>query len=727
VYTRAIVSFLNPLMLAGVAGALLPLVLHLLSRARYRSVDWGAMMFLDGAHPRDRQSARMKQHALLALRMLIVALLAITLARPIAGGTWAALAPDGPTTAVLVLDCSASMGTLDGGRTRMEAARDVALGLLGNLQPGDRVALVLAGAPGEAADAVPTSDARTVAARIAAARPGHGRVDFAQELTRAASIVNHDTRAGNGRVFVVTDRQALSWSDVTGPFATAWRAGFGTVDAVGGVTVFPVGSDVADNLFIESVRLVNAPAIVGEQADVEVRVRHIGAAAQPTVPVTLRRDGRDVATETVAAAPGSVATARFRVRFEQAGSQLIEARLTSTGLTSDDLLQATVDVVPPLRVLLVSGDEREEDVAAAESIFFRTAAAPYAAAGKKGGVDPAVVTVMHAEAFEPAALRETDVLVLANVGQLSSAMVKAIEQFAYEGGGLLLAPGGLVDSPHYNAMLWRDGAGILPAQMRPPTSVGGGEATSILGVDFNHPAMAFLRGRPDPIPDVGISRYFPVVPRQPDAVVAATYASGRPFYVEAAWGRGRVALLTIPVDADWSALPLSGFYVPFVQSTLRHLSASDAARNLLPGAPIIAVIDDPIDGDVALRLPGGQEAKPAVYGTGGRTEVRFDDTTMPGLYSMRYRTKNEDRTVHFVVRPPRDESDLTPLSAQRWEEIATALGAMRVESGDRVPVLAATFGQGGGRELWGPLIAMTFVALMAELLLARRWSIGPVR
>jgi hypothetical protein len=38
--------FDHPIMLAGLGGAVIPLVLHLLGRARYRSVEWGAMMFL---------------------------------------------------------------------------------------------------------------------------------------------------------------------------------------------------------------------------------------------------------------------------------------------------------------------------------------------------------------------------------------------------------------------------------------------------------------------------------------------------------------------------------------------------------------------------------------------------------------------------------------------------------------------------------------------------------
>ena len=99
--------FLNAVMLAGIAGAALPLVVHLLSRARVRTVDWGAMMFLDEGRGTQENVARLKQWTLLALRMGIVALLAIAMARPIASASWAG--PSGPLTVVIVLDCSGSM------------------------------------------------------------------------------------------------------------------------------------------------------------------------------------------------------------------------------------------------------------------------------------------------------------------------------------------------------------------------------------------------------------------------------------------------------------------------------------------------------------------------------------------------------------------------------------------------------------------------------------------
>ena len=74
--------FLKPLMLAGLGAAVIPLALHLLSKARYRSVDWGAMMFLEQSRRRTAQSTRLKQATLLLLRTAIIVALALALAHP---------------------------------------------------------------------------------------------------------------------------------------------------------------------------------------------------------------------------------------------------------------------------------------------------------------------------------------------------------------------------------------------------------------------------------------------------------------------------------------------------------------------------------------------------------------------------------------------------------------------------------------------------------------------
>jgi hypothetical protein len=115
--------FENPMMLAALGGAVVPLVIHLLGRARYRSLEWGAMMFIDAAAaPRFRDPGRFREWMLLAVRMAAVSLLAIALARPVMD-TMSAIAPgsaDPRVAAAIVVDCSASMGYEDVAGPRIE-------------------------------------------------------------------------------------------------------------------------------------------------------------------------------------------------------------------------------------------------------------------------------------------------------------------------------------------------------------------------------------------------------------------------------------------------------------------------------------------------------------------------------------------------------------------------------------------------------------------------------
>src|SRR4051794_26608948 len=121
--------FLNPLMLAGLGAAALPLVLHLLARARYRTVDFGATMFLADAGARRDGGARLREAALLIARCAIVAGLALALARPVARRGWSMLAEPARVTAVILLDRSASTAYEDNGRTRLDDAKRAALNL----------------------------------------------------------------------------------------------------------------------------------------------------------------------------------------------------------------------------------------------------------------------------------------------------------------------------------------------------------------------------------------------------------------------------------------------------------------------------------------------------------------------------------------------------------------------------------------------------------------------
>ena len=72
---------LAPLGLAALAALIGPLLIHLRRRTEEVPVDFAALRWLD-PRPRPRQRLQFDEWPLLALRLLLVALLALLLARP---------------------------------------------------------------------------------------------------------------------------------------------------------------------------------------------------------------------------------------------------------------------------------------------------------------------------------------------------------------------------------------------------------------------------------------------------------------------------------------------------------------------------------------------------------------------------------------------------------------------------------------------------------------------
>jgi len=108
-------SFLEPMLLAALPLAALPVVIHLINQRRFQTIDWGAMRFLLEANRMSRGYARIRQWLILLFRVLAIAALLVAISRPLASG-WLGLAGgDRADTTLILLDRSASMQQAGGG------------------------------------------------------------------------------------------------------------------------------------------------------------------------------------------------------------------------------------------------------------------------------------------------------------------------------------------------------------------------------------------------------------------------------------------------------------------------------------------------------------------------------------------------------------------------------------------------------------------------------------
>jgi len=709
--------FLNLVMLAGLGAVVVPLVLHLLSRARCQDVHWGAMMFLEPGRRSGISAWRLRQWALLAVRSALIAVLAMALARPVVGAGWRWLSGQGGTLAVIILDCSYSMAVDEAGQSRFDKARQVALDVLSSLRAGDQAGLVFLAEEVEVRP--PSGNIQAVAREVAERRVSMGMADVAEGLERARLMLEASPQSSR-ELYLVCDQQAAGWRSVDASGETAqWLK-----RSVSRFHVVSVGGEAHQGLALEWLGLVDPVAVRGQSTEVEIRVRNHGPQPRANLAVTLSATEpeetpsppRELRTIHVTVGAGATAVLRTAVVFERSGSHVLTARLGATGPEPDVRFDTAVDVIEPVTVLIISGDEGGEPIGR-ESFFLNLALAPRQVVEGRGG-DPAVVSVRRHPDWDATALGGQQVVVLANVPQLSLEQVRALEQRVYEGGGLIIAPGNRVRVDHYNSMLYAEGQGLMPAMLSAATPPDGSRATGLLGLELTHPVFRFRRGT-DPLPSAVIGRYFPAVPRRSDARVLATYASGEPFLIDGPRGRGRVLLVTTPLDADWNTLPLYPFYLPFVQSMVRYACApSLASRDLQLGQPLVAALDQPADSAAVLLEDGSVQALRITPRT---TRLRFAQTQRSGQYRLIVRGPGWSQVLHYVVQPPRGESDPAPLSPERWEQYGRGLGFTRLDpSGGTLSARLAS--ARAGRELWLPLMLAVVALGTGELWLAGRWS-----
>ena len=182
--------------------------------------------------------------------------------------------------------------------------------------------------------------------------------------------------------------------------------------------------------------------------------------------------------------------------------------------------------------------------------------------------------------------------------------------------------------------------------------------------------------------------------------------------------------MTTSLDADWTTLPLSNFYLPFVQNIVRYLATDPVNRNLSIGQPVRLGFEDfAPNRKVTLTTPDGVAHPLDIVRFASQSEVRYGSTTTPGEYKIAVEEPGKPPAdYYYVVRPPAEESDLTQLTAERWDWLEKNLHFKRVDPAESALRDVVASGR-AGLELWAPGIGLVMLLAVLEMVLARAASV----
>lgn len=728
----------NPALLwIGLAGLALPVLAHLLSKKRYDVVEWGAMQFLElGRNARRR--IKLEQLLLMLLRMGLIALVALALARPWAQGGFLAHIDTGQTRdVVIIVDGSYSMGWEGRATTPHADAVKWAHRFLEELRPGDTVALLDARDQVRPVIESPTSDFRLVREELNNLPQPSGTSNLADASARGVRILTNASNLARD-VIVLTDGQSLGWHADDANLWTRFdvlREEPAVTPRVWVVNVAEQTAGDRTNFTVDRIELSRELTVAKFPVRIKTKVLYTGGKAAVSRRVYLEVDGQRLQNKTlqVALEPNGEASVEFEHRFADVGSHVVSVVLDDDNLPGDNRADAAVSVTNALPVLLVDGDP-QLDAARAETFF-----ASRALTAKSNPTPWVNAAVTPIDRFKPADLEAPEVLVLANVRTLTDAQTSAVKDFVRRGGGLFIALGDKADAAWYNETLYTGGQSLLPARL---DSIQKDEAEQLQGVhvvdsSLDLPWMARFRREHDggftearylewwrlniaaPVrgpgekPDDGVAVTAPVM--------AARFDTADPLLVTRGYGRGRVLLSSAPLDADWSTLPAKPDFVAFVHEMIFYLAAGKTSRNVEVGMPLVLPLpeDAPID-DYAFFDPAGEEHEAKRGGDELRPLARFDDARIAGVYTFAKRGGDGAPTggEHFVVDYSRVESDLTSLTDDDRAMLETGERLKFVESVDELK--QGMYRDANRSEFWHLLMLVFLGVLVFEVVMTRR-------
>jgi len=614
------VLFLNPWLLAGLTGVAIPIIIHLVRRQAAKPIDWGAMRFLFDTVAVRRRRIEWEDLLLMAARCLLLALLALAVARPfvtpdsavpwlfvlpaallgialfgasfVLGGTkarWlvrvAALLlvltatglvivekilnlrrfeAAGRRDVALVIDASSSMELERGGKRVFELALEEARRIVNDAPRGTAFAIILGGPAPQALTRNPLTHRTDVLDMLESLQPVGGTFRAHEALGMATLVLSQGVNTDK-EIVILTDSQRAGWRFDE---PAAWRnldSAWKSLPVKPKVIIRNFGAPEAFRNVAVSNPELSRP-LVGTDREVLLRATISNTGQESIVPgkVTLEIDGVNSAESSIGLlAAGQSETVEFAHRFTKRGPAVAVVRIDAKDdLAADDRAERVINVRGGLPVLLVDGNP-------SVSFFERAAGypalalAPSAAlvqGGKPGDnylMDPRVVA---AGSLTDADLADAAVIVLADVPRLPERLANKIAERISSGAGLLLIAGPRAESAFYNTWQGSDGP-VCPAPL-------GEEAVDPNGVSpaaatFRHEALKRFTDAGD-LSTATVRRWRRTGDPVEGAVLAAAFASGDAFLTARSFGNGRVMLASCAFDARSGNLPARRSFVPLM-------------------------------------------------------------------------------------------------------------------------------------------------------------------
>ncbi|MEX1010686.1 MAG: VWA domain-containing protein [Balneolaceae bacterium] len=695
-------SFLSPLFLIGLLAVAIPFLIHFVFRRKPRHIRFSSLALFNTLRENTLRRVRIRRWLLLALRAMVLLMLALALARPFLPN------PDGtrhvnyqPGITAILIDNSPSMEQIDSHGLYFEQIQRIARGIIDRASQGDRFILEQTNGPSLSLPVLTPAAARTHLDDIEVQNRGNF-ID--RRVNRILDRAGQASEAP-GLLFLLTDGQATQLEPLESGEPQA---------EMEEVQVITVGESDRANVGITSVFLNQI--IFGGSGPVSIGTQLVNFHETPVenLSLSLEVEGELVGQHTVSMTPGQ--SEQYTFELLPAGREEVIGRFILEGdeMTFDNHRYFTLRMPRERRILHLV---REEENPSHYPSFL-----PSLLDVTVEQNDGIVVERAHISDPILQSDEEWDGIVLDGVLSIPSWQLDELVNLVQSGTGLIFFPAPDGDLESYNRLTDRLQAGRFDGLIGEYGAVESADRMS--PIRLGHPVLDDIFDSPEEelrvnLPEIYFSWRFTPSP-SPGKWTLLSSQSGAPLLLEQQSGKGTVLISSIGADPGWSDFPVKPVFAPLFYRALLYISGIDEAglQEHILGAGFRAVLDGQPE-QVHIKS-GDREVVPNRFAIRNGIEVRYDALDWdPGWI----RLVQSGQVQQFAVNQDPAESDFNPLNPDEWMErlskhfpslsIRFFADATDAEFSDML------YEAGYDREIWHWFIIAAIIFLVLELLVSK--------
>ena len=642
---------LNSLPLWGTLAALgisIPIVLHILNKARPKKVNWAAMELLQKTTQQQSKKIKLEDWLLMVLRCLTFLLVALAMMRLVFVNS-SDLFSGASRELILVIDSSYSMnhGQYE---SRFDLAKKKAMKIVNSLPSGSKISLVTIGDEPEVLIRHKDPSEILLERYFAAleAKPEGFGLEFT--LSVLDELLD-ESNSANREVIFLTDAQKRSWCENSESAIEK----IAELNQKASISLLPLGDESYENLALSDFHMTSGACRSGGFINLSAKIINHGESLA-TASIELFHNSNIVDVTSVSSLqPKEERLLRFGVQLESSGPNRFQLSLESDNLEDDNSAYLAIDVPDKLKVLIVEGSP-----GAGRYLELATQLE------RSGYAEGLICTVSLASLVSAEQIEKNDVIVLADVGDLDEENIKILDEKVRNGAGLLVYAGVNMDAFSAEQIIGR----LVTMDWEKRVSPEDGRDHQIRVSPQSDQLGLELRRLEAEILDCKVNG-FHQVQTAADSKILLELDNGNPLLFIQEVERGKLAIFTTGADREWSSLPLNPAGPILFHLLLQELSTGDRQKSLRIGESArVEIRSNRLGAEPKLIGPSGEVSVPVrqeARESNKYIELLLSKTEIPGFHELQF----GDNTDFEVLAANLDagESDLKPATIDELESV----------------------------------------------------------